>query len=88
MNKAIHKLKPYFASIGCEDGHQRLDPGLFEAEDRVAENIEDGNGNGKPAQSSQAIGWVRSHIECHEFLLPGEASMIVCKPGVRCMVWR
>ena len=88
MDIAIHKFKPYLANIGGEDARQRLDPGLLEAEDRVPKDVENGDGNGKPAQSSQAIGSVCSHLQNHKFLLPAEASMIVCKPGVRCKVWR
>src|SRR5262249_58896426 len=88
VQPAIHKLKPYLADISSEHGDKRRDPRLLKAKDGMAENVEDGDGNGKAAQPAEAIGWVRNYFHRHRVLLAGEASRMVCRPGVRRSVSR
>src|SRR5262249_54415685 len=56
--------------------------------DSVTEDIEHRDGDGKSAQSSQAVWCVAFCVLCHEFLLGGEASRMVCRPGLNCSVSR
>src|SRR5579872_118547 len=88
VDVALHQFKPYLANVSGEDADEGLNPRLLKTKDGVAQNIEHGDGNSKSTQSTQTVRRGCFSVRGHAFLLADEASMMVCRPGLRFRVSR